>query len=428
MENDRVLIIDDEPKIHDVFRDILTRSSAAKEEGLDREAAFLFSRPPSASVSKPRKNFRLAFASQGQEGLELVRKSLSENTPFAVAFIDVRMPPGWDGIKTASEIRKLDQDIEIVIVTAYADKSLDEILEEVAVPERLLYIKKPFVRDEIWQLANALSAKWNLERKEKEWNAELEKKVKERTRELELAYTRLKKAETQLIQVAKISALGQLGAGIAHEINNPLTGIAGYAQFMLSKIDEFLQNKDNFKKNLEFIKKEADRCKKIIENLLKFTERSMHNFEPLILNNIINETVNLLQNQLKLNNIAVSLDLSDEPISVFGSINQIQQALINIIFNSIEAMPEGGQLKISLAVKSSNEAEIKIVDNGKGISQENLKYIFEPFFTTKRDWRNVGLGLSVVYRIIQDHRGSIDVESQPDKGTTVTIILPLSYK
>jgi C4-dicarboxylate-specific signal transduction histidine kinase len=439
MENNRILVIDDEAKVHDIFKGILTGSSSVKEESLNQEASILFGTKTSSSPSRLKKQFQVSFASQGEEGLELIKESLSDADPFTVAFIDVRMPPGWDGIKTAAEIRKLDPNIELVIVTAYADKSLDEIVESIGMPERLLYLKKPFVQDEIWQLANALSAKWNLQKNEQlyrrtlekwneefeKWNEDLEQKIKERTRDLELANQKLKEMQSQVIQIANISALGQLGAGVAHEINNPLTGIIGYAQFMLSKIEQVTQNKDELKRNLDFIEKEARRCKAITETLLKFTTRASHQFEQVVLNNIISETMQLLQNHLKLHNIILSCDLPAEPISVLGSAFGLQQALINIIFNSQQAMPEGGQLRIWLAMNPLKKAEIKIIDSGIGIPEENLAHIFEPFFTTKQDWRCIGLGLTMVYQIIHDHKGDIRVESKPGRGTTVIITLPL---
>jgi len=174
MENRRVLVIDDDTKVHEIYKDILAESAKQGEEAnLDKEAARLFGEKLT-SITPQRKSFEVTYATQGEEGIAGVKKALDEDRAYAVAFIDVRMPPGIDGVKTATEIRKIDSQIEIVIVTAYADKSLDEIVENVGMPERLLYIKKPFLKDEIWQLANALSIKWNLQEKERIYRASLE--------------------------------------------------------------------------------------------------------------------------------------------------------------------------------------------------------------------------------------------------------------
>jgi PAS domain S-box-containing protein len=269
-----------------------------------------------------------------------------------------------------------------------------------------------------------------------EERASLDIKVKQRTAELEEANRELKEAQGQLIQSAKMAAVGQLGAGVAHELNNPLGGILGYAQFMLEKLNRPEFSLDDFKassKHIESIEREATRCKKIVENLLKFSRRPVVvKPEPLDIAQAIEETLSIIGHQLKLKNVNVISDIKPDLAKIVGITNQLQQVFANLILNSQQAMPEGGELRITARnlldekTKQPTKIEIELADTGCGIPEENLKHIFEPFFTTKQSQKGTGLGLAVSYQIIQDHKGSIDLKSQVNKGTTVTIILPAS--
>jgi two-component system NtrC family sensor kinase len=216
-------------------------------------------------------------------------------------------------------------------------------------------------------------------------------------------------------------------------LNNPLGGILGYAQFMLEKIKrpEFSpQDFQSCAKYIESIERESNRCKGIVENLLKFSRRPISTrHDPLDIGEVLQETLSIIGHQLKLKDIAVSIDIKPDLAKVAGVTNQLQQIFANIILNAQQAMPEGGQLKITAKnISDTHKVEIEFVDNGCGISEENLTHIFEPFFTTKQKDKGTGLGLSVSYQIIQEHKGNIEVKSQPGKGTTVTISLPAINK
>ena len=269
------------------------------------------------------------------------------------------------------------------------------------------------------------------ERKEKEDLARLsdmlEQKVEERTKQL-------KEAQAQLVQSAKMAAVGQLGAGVAHELNNPLGGILGYAQFMLEKFRRPEFGIEDFKacqRYIESIEREAARCKKIVENLLKFSRRPISaKPEPLNIAEVIEDTLSITGHQLKLKNIKVNIELKPNLAKVEGVINQLQQVFTNIILNAMQAMSDGGELKISaeniIDEKSQAPSGVRIefTDTGCGIPEENLPHMFEPFFTTKQKEKGTGLGLSVSYQIIQDHKGTISIKSQVGKGTTLIITLP----
>ncbi|NUN23686.1 MAG: HAMP domain-containing protein [Candidatus Jettenia caeni] len=253
-----------------------------------------------------------------------------------------------------------------------------------------------------------------------ELNVNLEKKVEHRTKEL-------KEKQFQLIQSGKLAAIGQLGAGVAHELNNPMTGILGYTQYMLEKVSkENVRTEDisTFRKCLQHIENSTYRCRDIVQNLLQFARKSNEIFEPLNINNVIADTLSLIKGPLVANKIEVVKNLVNDVDPIDGNANQLQQVFINIILNAQQAMPKGGHLFISTRRKGRVvEAEFK--DTGCGIAEEHIERIFEPFFTTKMDWKGTGLGLSICYDIIKRHNGNIMVSSKMGKGAIFTIILPV---
>jgi signal transduction histidine kinase len=253
---------------------------------------------------------------------------------------------------------------------------------------------------------------------------------------LEIANAELKEAQIKLIQSAKMAAVGQLGAGVAHELNNPLGGILGYAQFVLEKIKRPEFGAEDFQgcsKYLESIEREAARCKGIVENLLKFSRRPIvAKPEALDIAAALADTLSIIGHQLKLKNIKLTLDIKPDLFRVIGIINQLQQVFTNLILNAQQAMPESGELKITAynildeKTKTPIHVRIEFSDTGCGIAEESLAHMFEPFFTTKLKEKGTGLGLAVSYQIIQDHKGTIEVTSQVGKGTTIRITLPVS--
>ena len=274
------------------------------------------------------------------------------------------------------------------------------------------------------QMAEGLES--SMDKLEK-WGNLLEQKVKERTSELEKAYEEVKSTQNQLIQSGKLAAIGELGSGVAHELNNPLTGILGYAQYILEKTKRTDFNADDFKacaRQIEYIEKEGQRCKNIVQGLLKFSRKSHDKFEPLNVNNVIEDTLTLVGHQLEMNNITLIKELEPNLKDIIGNGNQLQQVFTNIIINAEQAMSNKGELRIGTRNKDGS-IEIEFADTGCGIPEEHLNKIFDPFFTTKKDWRGTGLGLSISYNIIHDHKGSISVKSETGKGSTFSIILPV---
>jgi len=240
--------------------------------------------------------------------------------------------------------------------------------------------------------------------------------------ELKYREQALQEAQVQLIQSEKLAAVGQLGAGIAHEVKNPLAGILGCAQLSLrdAPAGTLLQ------KNLVLIEKETNRCKTIIENLLKFARQEKPVLEPADLNRIVDDAIGIVRHQLELQQVKIDSDLAPDLPEIRGSANQLQQVLMNLMINAQDAMGGApGRVTVRTRLVRPDRIEIRVTDTGPGIPKENLLRIFEPFFTTKPAGKGTGLGLAVSYGIIKDHGGEIRPESEPGQGATFVITLPV---
>ena len=231
----------------------------------------------------------------------------------------------------------------------------------------------------------------------------------------------LKETQEELVQAAKLAAIGELASNIAHEINNPLTSILGYSELIKEETDI-----NNIMRDIEVIEKESLRARDIVHQLLEFSRKRPLEIKEIQINDIMSEVLALAAVPLKDSNIKISKLYGDIPL-IEGDANQLKQVFLNIINNAIFAMQGGGSLGVTTAMTDKDSVHIEIRDTGKGIPKEILQRIFEPFFTTKQE-KGTGLGLSVSYKIIQSHNGRIDVESEEDRGTKFTIVLPVSVK
>ncbi|MFH1152612.1 MAG: response regulator [Pseudomonadota bacterium] len=234
--------------------------------------------------------------------------------------------------------------------------------------------------------------------------------------------------QASILHQDKLMSLGRLSASVVHEINNPLFGVLNYVRLMirlLEKDDLPTDSMEKFKRYLDLVEKEIQRCSAITSNLLKFSRKSEPSFGQVSLKELFNKCVLLCQHKLELSNIKlISLIHPDIP-PIKGDSNQLQQCMINLIFNAMDAMQGGGTITQACEYDArASEVIISVTDTGSGIKKEDLPNIFEPFFTTKKGGYSVGLGLSTVFGIVEHHKGSIQVESQ--KGhTTFSIHLPM---
>jgi len=248
----------------------------------------------------------------------------------------------------------------------------------------------------------------------KNWGKELGRKVKEKTEEL-------KQSQAQLLQSEKLAGIGQLAAGIAHEIRNPL-GIIATSLYYLN--DVLPKKKENVERHFQIMEAEINRCESIISNLLEFSRKSTQEFESIDVNQLLNITLSLVEKDLFVKDIKLIKKFHHNPI-IKANMDEIKQVFLNLILNATQAMPRGGKLEITTSITKNERARIKVVDSGTGISEKHLSKIFDPFFTTKAPGEGTGLGLTLAYNIIERWGGTIQVESQGAKGTTFTIEFPI---
>lgn len=231
-------------------------------------------------------------------------------------------------------------------------------------------------------------------------------------------------AENRLVQAAKLAAVGEMAAGIAHELNNPLTTVTGFSELVLQELPENSTHRDE----LNMVLHEARRASDVVRRLLDFSRQGERVRTRSDLNEVVNDVIALTRHLIQTNNVNLIMDLNESLPWVSIDRNQMKQVLLNLIHNALQAMPKGGEMKVSTFISENEEHDwvvMSVKDSGVGIKPSDQERIFEPFFTTKGDRGGTGLGLSVTYGIVADHGGTIDIASEPEKGSTFTVWLPI---
>ncbi|PCI26923.1 MAG: hypothetical protein COB67_09670 [SAR324 cluster bacterium] len=571
--SNRILIVDDNKEIHDDFIKILSPGLVEKKQFQSLKYSILDEEPS----QYPQRleldlHFQLDHAYRGEDALEMVRSAYHCNQPYALLFMDIRMPPGWDGVETIYRIWQEYEDIEVVICTAYSDYDLEGIISKLGKTDHLMFISKPFNTTTLTQMALALTQKWNLakntqkhlqkieenealfqnlakvspvgifrtnaqgdyiyvneywckiagisqnealgqgwvnslypEDKEhvfSEWmkavqnnipfklehrfqsskdipiwvleqavaernasgeitgyvgsvtniaeikqvehflekaNLDLENRVHERTAELlksnqqlknslllqEKLNKELQETQSQLIQSAKLASIGELAAGIAHELNQPLFYIRAGAQV---ETDEGFRNFDSESGYDTFkeIIKATGRMMRTINHLRNFSRHSDKMLvEEIHICAVLEKSFILLNQQFKNKNIEVVQMFPDKIPVIRGDFQRLEQVFINLLANARDALTHQKEARLTIQI-TIEEQEICIAfsDNGLGIPQEIIQKIFDPFFTTKEVGKGTGLGLSISYGIIREHKGRIEVSSIEGEGCTFKVLLP----
>ncbi|WP_406991419.1 ATP-binding protein [Pseudomonas sp. S191] len=347
----------------------------------------------------------------------------------------------------------------MVVCTAYSDYSWEELLFRLHAHDRLLILKKPFDNIEVQQMANTLAAKWDMARHASLQTSHLEHLVEQRTlaltqasQALQLEIDERKQLESQLVQSEKLASLGQLAAGVAHEINNPvgfissnLGTLGGYFNQLQEMLDAYRQaetalGSDQFEAlrrrlDLDFLKEDIPtllreskegigRVVQIVKDLKDFSRvDNDQTWQWANLQQGIDSTLNIVASELKYKADVIKHYTPLPDIECLAS--QLNQVVMNLVINAAQAMgPERGTITISTGVESEN-IWLEVADNGCGIAPDSVQKIFDPFFTTKPVGEGTGLGLSLSYGIVKKHRGTISVSSEVGKGTTFRVVLPI---
>jgi two-component system, NtrC family, sensor kinase len=462
-EGMRVLVVDDVPAIHQDFHKILCPHEHSARTG-ELETT-LFGAPAKESIAA----FRVDSAYNGKDAQQMVAAAADARDPYALAFVDMRMPPGWDGVDTIAHLWARDPDIQVVICSAYSDRDWQEVIRRLGNPDKLLILKKPFEAIEIQQCATALTRKWHIERELRQHVEKMAAKVYERTEALQRTNEQLRgemkrreHAESELGLVQKLEAVGRLASGIAHEINTPIQYIGDSVYFLSTAFEEIVELVDVQARalsaipqpgeaqlqaqqylssiDLGFLREEipraiarttegANRVGQIVRAMKEFAHPSVSEKSAADVNHALETTIVMARNEFKYF-AAVETDFGDLP-PVICNIGELNQVFLNIIVNAAHALGEAGRDastgRISVSTRrEADTVEISIEDNGCGIPNDVIDKIYEPFFTTKGVGRGSGQGLAIARTIVVDkHQGRIDVRSEVGKGTRFTLSLPL---
>lgn len=449
--NRRILLVDDTPSIHEDFRKILMPSAPTNQALDDMELAlFGDTAPPQAEA------FELHCAYGGEEGLGLLMSAMAQQRPYALAFVDMRMPQGWDGVKTIEQLWKVAPDLQVVVCTAYSDYSWDDLLSRLHAYDRLLILKKPFDNIEVQQMANTLANKWDMARRASLQTLQLERLVEQRTQALQLEINERKHLESQLVQSEKLASLGQLAAGVAHEINNPVGFISSNLSTLERYFNQLQQMLEAYQHSealiaqqdprdrlealrtaleLDFLREDIPvlireskegigRVVQIVKDLKNFSRvDNDQTWQFANLQHGIDSTLNIVASELKYKADVIKHYTPLPDIECLAS--QLNQVVMNLVINAAQAMgPERGTITISNGVEGDT-IWLEVADNGCGIAADTVQKIFDPFFTTKPVGEGTGLGLSLSYGIVKKHRGDISVSSELGKGTTFRVVLPI---
>ena len=422
----RILIVDDNDAIHDDFRKVLCPATTPGEIGALKSSLFGEQTRPAIRV-----DFELDFAHQGREALAKVQQSLAENRPYALAFVDGRMPPGWDGVETIGHLWRACPELQVVICTAYSDYSWDEITEQIGRSDSLLILKKPFDAVEVLQLAHALTRKWALHEQARLKLEQLNQMVEQRTHELKWAK---ETAETtcELLAAANKAKSEFLGT-MSHEIRTPLNGVLGMTELLLgSNLDaEQLECARTIKysgQTLLAMLSDILDLSRIETGALRLENRPF-NPTQIIQEALTIATLSATQKKLQLTT-GINSDL---PASVCGDPTRLRQVVLNLLANAIKFTKAGG-VHLSARIESQTETRVSLAmevkDTGIGIPPDLQKKLFLPFTqadsSNTRKFGGAGLGLAISRKLVELMNGTISVTSEPGKGSTFCFAVQLT--
>ena len=439
----RVLVIDDQDSIHEDFRKIV-ESEERDDHDINREAAALFGDVADSEESTER--FEIDSAHQGEEGLAMVQEALHDNRPYPMAFIDVRMPPGWDGVETIQRIWEVDPDILVVLCTAYSDHTWEDIIARLGRTDHLLILKKPFDNIEVRQLVLALTKRWYLARQAEMTLNDLERRVAERTHEVEARSEALEKATVdlktaneqlaaaQVVAEAANCAKSEFLANMSHEIRTPMNAIVGYAEMLRDEIikTEMPGAPVEF---VDAILSNTEHLLGLLNDILDMSkiESGQIEVEHVRCNPwaIVHNVAAMMRAPAKAKGLALSIEhVGPIPESIESDSLRLRQVLANLIGNAVKFTATGG-VHISVQLLRDNPKcpmlQFEVVDTGIGMLPETIDKLFDRFTqadtSTTREYGGSGLGMAISKRLAVLLGGDITIRSESGHGSTFTVTI-----
>lgn len=350
-----------------------------------------------------------------------------------LVLMDIRLRGKVSGVQTASLINE-KYDIPVIFLTSYSD---DQTIADAKLTYPYGYLVKPFEDRELYATIEIALFKHHTSKELEKYRNHLEQLVEDRTKELNLINSQLeqrieeeiaKRNQQQevIIQQSKLASLGELAAGIAHEINQPLNIISFTMDNILAHIQAKKLNPEYLNKKIDKVFQNIFRVKNTIQHIQTFSrEQKEGNSEKFDLNKPVSDAISLLSEQYRKHGIKLITDFSPKALPVFGNPFKLEQVLLNLVSNARDAVSEPDSKIIVKTEFSNNSALLKVIDNGTGIKKEILEQVIHPFFTTKQPGEGTGLGLSISYGIVKDMGGNLELLSTEGKGTTAVVALPI---
>lgn len=437
--NRRVLVIEDDPAVQRTVRAILTRPPEIFRSETQAPLSEAIPFDPA------QEGFEVDCADRGQTGLGMVQTALQEGRAYALAFVDMRLPSGWDGTKTIEHIWRIDPEIQIVICTAYSDHEWNHVLGKVGRSDQLLILRKPFDAIEVWQLANSLTHKWHLAKKAQQQLDSLNSLVDQRTAELKKANERLQHdidsrrlVEAKLTEaldhsLATVNARADFLSMMSHEIRSPMTGVLGMTGLLLDT--NLTAEQLDY---VETIHSSGQALLTIINDVLDFSKIDAGKLKLEIIDfdprTTVEEVVKLLAGKAHKKGLELACLMPAElPQTLRGDPGRLRQILINLIDNAVKFTPQGEVLvRVTLAESTPEEVVVRfeVSDSGIGISLEAQARLFQSFSqadnSITRKYGGTGLGLVICKRLIELMGGQIGLESEVGRGSTFWVSVPLA--
>lgn len=429
-ENRRILLVDDNQSIHDDFRKILSPADAAKAGGLDdARAAFL------GAAAAPAKSdtacFELSSALQGQEAHDVVRTAMGEGRPFAMAFVDMRMPPGWDGVETIQKLWELDPELQVVICTAFSDYSWEETVSALGVTDRLLILKKPFDAIEIRQLASALTEKWNARAREKRLIEELttaEREVRAYATSLETVNRAMITSRAVADRAAE--ARNELLMHISNEVGKHLEVVVKQADAFRDGGPADATHLRDFEAFVDASTELVRRIDEVLDMTRMESGRTAVELAPCSVREIAERVAERHRADAEAKGLTFTCECSDAlPELVAGEPGRMEQVLDHLLENAVRFTEQGS---VALIVECDHmngpahpRVRFSIEDTGPGIPKERLGDLFEPLERDADHGGGSGFGLAIAQRIAYLLGGEIKARSNAGEGSTFTLTLDL---